>query len=74
MYKHNFSFKLYLDVLDTRKFRSAMSRFHESALDLEMQCGRNSGVEKHLRICTFCKVEVEDEYKTLNIRTHFIPR
>ena len=79
----DFSFKSYLDVVQVKKFRRALSRLRMSAHRLEVEMGRwvrPVRVEHDERKCRVCGI-LEDEYHFLiecpvycNLRTLYVKR
>ena len=52
----------YLDILKVNKFRNALASFRVSCHVLEIEKGRNRGIERENRKCRFCPNSIEDEY------------
>ena len=65
-FKINFVPELYLNVVDIRKYRRALSKLRCSNHKLEIEVGRHHNIPKNERFCKFClKINlycVEDEY------------
>ena len=63
-YGEIFGFKDYLDVICVKKYRIALSQLRMASHLLYVETGRwgRNRIERHLRICTLCKNDVEDEY------------
>lgn len=63
--KH-FKFEKYLSSVSIDAHRIALSRFRLSAHKLMIEEGRYRGIERNLRLCQFCNMQVtEDEYHFL---------
>ena len=58
IYKHDFAFENYLDVLKENKCRVVLTRFRLSSHDLNIEQGRYDNVPRHERICKCCRMNV----------------
>ena len=81
MYKTSFSYEIYLDVLDVKKFRWSFSAFRSSSHNLMIEQGRHLGIQRDRRYCFHCRDAIESEYHFLlvcplydQIRETYIPR
>ena len=66
IYKHDFQFEQYLNVISVKKFRIAFTRFRLSSHDLAVQNGRYTYIQTNDRLCRQCNMQViENEYHFL---------
>ena len=66
MYKHEFKQDIYLNKIQTNKFRIALSRFRLSSHDLAIEKGRHTNIPRENRKCTKCTMNcIESEYHFL---------
>lgn len=82
--KEQFCYELYLDKINCKSFRSALTRLRVSSHRLRIESGRygRGRVERHERTCQFCDTnELEDEYHFVlkcsayeNLRSQYIKR
>ena len=65
-YKHEFDLENYLDCLENKKFRIALTKFRLSSHDLAVERGRYDDTNRNDRICKFCNGSlIENEYHFL---------
>ena len=66
MYKYQFEFASYLDLITEPKYRYTLSRFRLSCHNLAIESGRFDNTRKIDRLCSFCSMNViENEYHFL---------
>ena len=72
-YKHSFELESYLDNINERKFKTALTRFRLSSHHLEIERGRYPNISREERLCKFCNLRsVEDEYHFLLVCPTYI--
>jgi hypothetical protein len=68
IFKHEFNQDLYLSVINTNKFRIALTKFRLSAHNLAIETGRHQGTPREERKCQKCTMNViENEFHFLLI-------
>ena len=55
-YKHPFELESYLDNINERKFKTALTRFRLSSHHLEIERGRYPNISREERLCKFCNL------------------
>ena len=66
LYKHEFDLENYLDCIENKKFRIALTKFRLSSQDLAVERGRYDDTNRNDRICKFCNGSlIENEYHFL---------
>ena len=66
IFKHEFEFEQYLDIMGENKYRQALTRFRISAHNLNIEKGRHLNINREQRICNKCNMKViENEYHFL---------
>ena len=82
IYKDNFSFSVYLDIVDVKAHRIALTRLIMSSHSLWIESGRweRPVIPRNNRLCTNCH-KLDDEYHLLlectllqDLRNRFIPK
>ena len=72
MFKHSFEFEKYLDCIQEKKYRIALSRFRISAHNLAIETGRYENIERNQRTCLSCNTGMpETEYHHLLVCTKY---
>ena len=72
MFKHPFEFEKYLDCLQEKKYRIALSRFRISARSLAIETGRYEYIDRNQRTCLSCNTGMsETEYHFLLVCTKY---
>lgn len=65
-FKHDFAFENYLDFIQEKKFKIALTKFRLSSHDLAIERGRFENVNRDNRLCKHCNLNmVENEYHFL---------
>ena len=68
VYKCTFEFENYLNSIQIKKFRIALTKFRLSSHKLEIERGRYHNIPKENRKCKFCLMNtIENEYHFLLI-------
>jgi hypothetical protein len=63
LFKKEFTYEYYLDMLDIKKFRFAFVNFRVGSHELEIETGRHRNISRQNRLCKACnKNAIEDEY------------
>jgi hypothetical protein len=66
MYKTDFCFEKYIDVLKGDSLRKQMTCFRLSSHSLDIETGRFNGIDRSDRICRLCSLnQIESEYHFL---------
>ena len=66
LYKHEFIFEKYLNVITEPKYKIAMSRFRTSSRELRIETGRYDNTPREQRLCKSCNMnKIEDEFHFL---------
>ena len=66
IFKHNFEFEEYLDYINDKKLRIALTKIRVSSHDLLIEVGRYTNIPRNQRICQNCTMNVvESEYHFL---------
>ena len=68
LFKHSFVFEPYLDKIQDKKYRIALTKFRTSSHDLFIEIGRHSNIPRPNRLCVQCSSNmIENEYHHLII-------
>ena len=81
IFKEDTKLEPYIDIIKSKKFRFALSKFRLSSHSLAIEVGRYPDTPRHQRICTFCNMNViENEFHFLlacpnyiDIRRKYLP-
>jgi hypothetical protein len=64
-FKCEFKYEKYLDIVTNEHQRKELSRFRLCSHLLEIESGRFAGIDRNLRTCKLCSLNVESEYHFL---------
>ena len=66
LYKNELSFEKYLDIIQSSKYKLALTKFRLSSHDLMIEKGRHMNIPRIDRKCAQCNMNaIEDEYHFL---------